>query len=868
MKKHIVSQMLMHLWRGALLLILVIGLIQIMPIAFGQRSLGRLSPGVSHAPAATGAPGVAVLAGAPGVPAGSVSPSSPVAPLDSWAVRAPVPYNARGPFAVGDGTGVVYVGGGYDGSNVHTELFRYDPAANTFTPLAPSPDSHFLSQAVIFNNKIYNIAGFNLGGQSTTTRIYDIASNTWTTGAPIPEPNGLSDHATGLWNGKIYIAGGYNGSGAINTLRIYDIATNTWTTGAPLPAALFLPGFGVINGKFYIAGGSPGSGELNTLYIYDVASNTWTTGPVLPTAVLGPGCAVANGKLYIFGGGSPFPTTITTTQVYDPATNSWSSGPNMNVNRVWFYGGAGNCNIVAPGGDQSPGIPINDNEQLTISNCGASCPPGPWSVATPYPIPVVRYGFAQTATHFYVFGGVSNGSRVNNVNRMDISNGSWQARAPMPFTSEAPTCALMAATGLVYCAEGDTGSGFASYNIATDTWTPLAAIPGGDHYGSASGAFNGKVFVAGGTTGIVNAVQVYDVASNTWSAGTAAPAEFLLSGYQQVGQYLYVVGGFDLTSPNNDTAQASSVLRRGERPNVPAANKATSYRLDMTSAPGVWTTGPAFTQSRADFGLAYNAGTNKLYALGGDASGGGFFDSTNLVDELSVGSWPAGTWVASPPNLILPNRQANQAGFSNGGTIWSVGGLNGATFQFLAEVQKRTVGCGPTPNSAVSRLNHTGVGDFDIALPLSGTPGVECRRKTATNDYSMVVTFASTVTVTGTPQAQVTVGTGCVGTGGACNGGTVSVSGAVVTIPLTNIADDQIINVQLNGVSDGATIGTVVIPMNRVTGDTNGNGVANSSDIAQTKGRIGFTVDGTNFRSDVNANGAINSTDVTIIKQQ
>ena len=55
--------------------------------------------------------------------------------------------------------------------------------------------------------------------------------------------------------------------------------------------------------------------------------------------------------------------------------------------------------------------------------------------------------------------------------------------------------------GNCYCAEGDTGSGFASYNIATDTWTPLAPIPGGDHYGSASGAFNGKVFVAGGTTG-------------------------------------------------------------------------------------------------------------------------------------------------------------------------------------------------------------------------------------------------------------------------------------------------------------------------------------------------------------------------------
>ena len=42
----------------------------------------------------------------------------------------------------------------------------------------------------------------------------------------------------------------------------------------------------------------------------------------------------------------------------------------------------------------------------------------------------------------------------------------------------------------------------------------------------------------------------------------------------------------------------SSVLNRGqqsEQPKVPMANNTTTWRLDMSSAPGVWTTGPAFT---------------------------------------------------------------------------------------------------------------------------------------------------------------------------------------------------------------------------------------------------------------------------------
>ena len=70
-----------------------------------------------------------------------------------------------------------------------------------------------------------------------------------------------------------------------------------------------------------------------------------------------------------------------------------------------------------------------------------------------------------------------------------------------------------------------------------------------------------------------------------------------------------------------------------------------------------------------------------------------------------MAGWPGGTWVFSPPDLILPNRQANQAGFYGAGDIWSVGGINGATFQFLAEVQRRNNGGGcpsPTPTPTVT----------------------------------------------------------------------------------------------------------------------------------------------------------------------
>ena len=175
-------------------------------------------------------------------------------------------------------------------------------------------------------------------------------------------------------------------------------------------------------------------------------------------------------------------------------------------------------------------------------------------------------------------------------------------------------------------------------------------------------------------------------------------------------------------------------------------------------------------------------------------------------------------------------------------------------------------GAAPTVMSAVSRKTHGAAGAFNINLPLTGNVGVECRSTGGTNDYTMVVTFTNSVTVNGSPQAQVVSGSGTVGTGGVANGGAVSISGAVVTIPLTNVTNAQRIMVKLSGVSDGMATGDVTIPMGILIGDTSGNGTANASDVSQTKAQSGAAVTGSNFRTDVNANGSINASDVSAVK--
>jgi hypothetical protein len=169
----------------------------------------------------------------------------------------------------------------------------------------------------------------------------------------------------------------------------------------------------------------------------------------------------------------------------------------------------------------------------------------------------------------------------------------------------------------------------------------------------------------------------------------------------------------------------------------------------------------------------------------------------------------------------------------------------------------------PIVQSAVSRKTHGSAGSFDIALPLDGAAGIECRAGGMTNDYTLVVTFNANVSINGNPQAAVTLGTGIVGTSGISNGGRVTIAGNVVKVPLTNVADAQTISVTLFDVNGS---NNVVTRMSILIGDTNGNGAVNASDVSQTKSRVGQQINATNFRADVNANGYINAADIALVR--
>ena len=313
--------------------------------------------------------------------------------------------------------------------------------------------------------------------------------------------------------------------------------------------------------------------------------------------------------------------------------------------------------FCSSGWAQSEKSPASSVVQVTpavpkIVNEPSALPPA-WQAGTAYPEAVKRYGFAQNGEDLYVISGDTvGGGFTSALRRFNATTNIWTSLAPIPNPSEGPVAAFLG--GKIYVADGFSfGGGFRIYNVANNTWSTGLTRPGvNDSFGAAAGAFNGKVFIVGGSSGNFNStvLSIYDVASSTWSVGPSALSPFYLGGYAQSGQYLYLAGSLTTTSGVISTV---------------------TQRLDM--ATNTWSTGPNWTTPRGQCALVV-AGT-KLIAMGGDTNGSGA--PSAQVDELDITAWPGGTWVSSPDNLPSPRSQYS-AGFvstgRSGGEIWSTGG--------------------------------------------------------------------------------------------------------------------------------------------------------------------------------------------------
>jgi hypothetical protein len=173
----------------------------------------------------------------------------------------------------------------------------------------------------------------------------------------------------------------------------------------------------------------------------------------------------------------------------------------------------------------------------------------------------------------YAIGGLDdNGSPLASAERYNPDADTWSAVASLPMALyDFP--AVFNRTNYIYIFGGRTNTTSGTeidtvlrYSVSANTWTAMASMPIAVAGSAATLGPDGKIYVAGGTSGGVatSAVQVYDPAANTWAISTPLPEELSGSalGVDSLGR-LMVMGGMDING--NDVGD----VWRSQQLNVP-----------------------------------------------------------------------------------------------------------------------------------------------------------------------------------------------------------------------------------------------------------------------------------------------------------
>jgi hypothetical protein len=791
---------------------------------------------------------------------------SALAPMTSVRSEHTATLLADGKVLIAGGT----TGGSTPGTNVSNTAELFDPVAGTFTAISPGTmtaprTSHTAN--LLPNGKVMIAGGYN-GGVSgvpgspawnNTAELFDPASGTFTSLLPNTMSSGRSIHtATLMTDGRVLIAGGFSGAAVLSTAELFDSATGTFTSLSPntmtsprgFATATLLP-----NGKVFIAGGQSNTDYLNTAELFDAASNTFTPVPNVMTSahIYHTATLLSNGKVLIAGGYNGA-AVLSTAELFDPVAGSFTSLPPMTSPRtehtatvlpsgkVLFAGGS------RSGADRKT-AELFDPDSGTFRSLA-------------HTMTTERYS-GHTATllangKVLIAGGREGVADSDTAELFDPITETFTALPNKMTVKRSYTTATLLANGKVLIVGGYDGSPYSSaaelFDPVAATFTALPPMNSARYTHTATLLANGKVFIAGGVSNLsvppTNTCELFDpvfgtftsLLPNTMTSGRGQHSATLLPNGKILiaGGFVNQFQGYTNTADLFDPGLGYSDIRR------PIVTSSTESLIMPAS---LVLSGSGFRgDSEASAGSPQSSATNypvvQLMRVDNDQI---FFPLSDPATNWSDTTFASETLGAA--STRLPNGRYRVTVFTNGiPSLQKIVDIEGTTAPLVPLV------------GVVSRRAHGNVALFDIQLPITGSPAIECRSGGANGDYTIIFTFANTLT--SVDDVSLSSGVGMVSSSWF--------SGDLLqyVVNLTGVTNAQVITVSLSNVADsvGNFSSTVSASMGVLLGDVNSSGRTDAGDVTAVRNHAVSIPDQQTFRFDVNASGRIDAGDVTVTR--
>ncbi len=629
----------------------------------------------------------------------------------TWATTAPLTEVRRMHTATLLPNGQLLVAGGYGAIDWLFTASLYNPTSGTWVATGGPSGSRFLHTATLtLNGQVLITGGRNGGGDIAGAEIYDPVSGVWSTTGLLGTAR--SQHtATLLPNGQMLAAGGTNGANTLVSAErcAYGLGFSTawrpqvsvFTSPLSIGSGLILTGSGFRG----ISGASGGnsqdsssdypvvqlrsleSGQTKYLHTQNWSVNSyastsvtgmpsgWTMATMFVNGIpgnasilnIGPTATVTLSSLSQTYDGTPKSVTATTTPsglgvgfTYNgsatPPTTAGSYAVVATVTDATYSGSATGTLVISKAAATVTLSNLSQAYNGAAKSATVTTTPGGLTVSLTYngsttlPIGIGYYTVVGTAIDANYAGSATNTFVIFSVGQ---SEGIWTTVAPM--TTPRWGSASGAINGVLYIAGGYNGSHqftVDAYNPATNTWSAKTSLPG-YHTSAASGVINGILYLAGGTNNstFINTVRAFDPVANTWTAKTSTLSLRSQAAGGVLNGLLYVAGGYN-SGGSLGTLEAYD----------PAGN--------------TWSTKAAMPTARS--GLAMGVVNGILYAVGG-------VNAANLpINTVEAYNPATNSWTTKAP---MPTARLGLAVVALNDTLYAIGGSNSTATTIYSTVE-------------------------------------------------------------------------------------------------------------------------------------------------------------------------------------
>jgi hypothetical protein len=275
----------------------------------------------------------------------------------------------------------------------------------------------------------------------------------------------------------------------------------------------------------------------------------------MPTARGGLGVAVTSGKIYAMGGQNTNGAR-NVNEMYDPVTNQWTNKAAMPTARTGFAIATYDGKIYVIGGQVGGSFTGNMEVFDTLANT--------WETLASMPTPRADLSAHIIDGKIYLIGGKVYTSTdpyytQTNINQVyDMDSNTWTTNASMPTAVQGYASTVVGSRIYIIGGSKQSIGGIDSsinalqiYDTQTDTWTSGKSLSVTSSYGAAvvtSGVIApAKIYYVGGYSAgtFSNKTLIYDVSQDSWVDGPNMPTARAYLGLAVVSDVIYAIGGFD-----------------------------------------------------------------------------------------------------------------------------------------------------------------------------------------------------------------------------------------------------------------------------------------------------------------------------------